>query len=106
MGFKIAKKGTYEGYNYVITEVEFASLYYVNGYVKLKDNNKFLEDDYDDIPIECHGGLTFKDERETFGKGMWIGFDTAHYFDNYETKNIDFVENECKNIIEQLIELE
>ena len=106
MGFKIAKKGTYEGYNYVITEVEFASLYYVNGYVKLKDNSKFLEDDYDDIPIECHGGLTFKDEREILGKGMWIGFDTAHFFDNYETKNVEFVENECKNIINQLIELE
>ena len=106
MGFEIAKKGTYEGYNYVIMEVELAPCYHVNGYVKLKDNSKFLEDDYDDIPIECHGGLTFKDEREILGKGMWIGFDTAHYFDNYETKNIDFVENECKNIIEQLIELE
>jgi len=73
MGFKIAKKGIYKNYKYVITEVELAPYYHVNGYVKLKE---------------------------------WIGFDTAHYFDNYETKNIDFVENECKYIIEQLIELE
>ena len=61
MGFKIAKKGIYKNYKYVIAEVELTPYYHVNGYVKLKDNSKFLEDDYDDIPDYGLDKATLKD---------------------------------------------
>lgn len=57
------------------------------GYVRIPDKHLLQKiEDYDDMNINCHGGLTFckrveEDEIESntkFTKGYWIGWDYAH----------------------------
>ena len=62
--------------------------------------------------IHCHGGITFQDWRDFFiTNGYYIGFDCAHSGDwspyspeifKETYKDVDFVQNELKNIIEQV----
>lgn len=83
------------------------------GYVILKEDNKFYKKNYDDIPVQVHGGLTFSDEYEN----EWmIGFDCAHHDDitpgsDYENlsymgtyKDMTFVKSECESLAEQISE--
>lgn len=94
----------------------------LNGYVRIPREHKFYQKGYDDIPIECHGGLTFAGDLENDGD-WYIGFDTAHAFDympflqmvmgrnrdlsildiEQQYKDITYVRNECKKIIDQLL---
>lgn len=75
-----------------------------NGYVVLPKGHKYSGVHYNDIPVDCHGGLTFG---AYDNNGNWIiGFDCRHSGDNYLVQDADYVESECKSIIEQLIELE
>lgn len=65
-----------------------------NGYVVLDKGSKYDGADYNDIPIEAHGGLTFSGRvrAEDLDKfegldasdvGKWmVGFDTAHFGDD------------------------
>ena len=111
---KIYEVKEYRGYEYVSIEHKLEDFenytpylhYWWCGYVKLNTGSKFINSDYDDIPVECHGNLTFKGYLQGMPEGMWIGFDTNHYMDNMNVKNQEFVETECKKIIEQLIGLE
>lgn len=50
------------------------------GYVKVPPDNPAHNESYDDVRVECHGGLTYGKQDET-GEGSWIGFDCAHYSD-------------------------
>ena len=120
---------TFKGYEYIVYWFKEAG--HFNGYVRLPDDHKFtklidrketiygreLTVGYNDIDIDCHGGLTFgeiiKDNKKTpqgFSKGAWIGWDYAHlldktaYYGGIEHTE-DEVETECKNVIEQLIAL-
>ena len=81
------------------------------GYVVLTKDNKFYGKDYDDIPVQVHGGLTFSSEVN----GEWlIGFDCAHHGDitpgcGYEGlsymgtyKDMNFVKSECESLAEQI----
>ena len=81
-----------------------------NGYVKLQDNSRFKGLDYDTYPIsaiDCNGGITFmSNECILFGEGTYIGFDTMHIDDNEATRSVENVEENCKSIIDQLIEFE
>lgn len=72
--------------------------------VRIGENSKYYGQHYDNIPVSCHGGLTFADV--LFDRGWYIGFDCNHYGDTLEVCNIDFCVNECKDIINQLISLE
>jgi len=47
-------------------------------YIKVHEILK--EIDYNDIPLDCHGGLTFSGELKGYG-GHWIGWDYAHLGD-------------------------
>jgi hypothetical protein len=47
------------------------------GYVSIPLNHPFYKKPYEDIPVDCHGGLTFGEGK----KDYWIGFDCAHSFD-------------------------
>lgn len=58
-----------------------------NGYVLIPEGHKYYGLDYDEIPVNVHGGLTFAehikdDDRGNFSDGFWVGFDTAHHNDN------------------------
>jgi len=84
------------------------------GYVILTTDNDFFGKNYDDIPVRCHGGLTYASEN---GDNWVIGFDCAHYEDLQPFyaeqsiyagigtyKNMEFVTDECESICEQLSE--
>ena len=56
------------------------------GYVGIPRGHKYYGEDYDDIPIYCHGGLTYGSHNPNYpvanNEGLyWIGFDCAHYGD-------------------------
>jgi hypothetical protein len=101
------------------------------GYVRIPFAHPFRHEIFEDMDIECHGGLTFGQVSDAH----WIGFDCAHSGDfmpstekwkkesircreiyplpkeferfsifNPTYKNIEFVKNECKSIVDQLIE--
>lgn len=95
------------------------------GYVKLPDNyplKKEWNDDYDKIPVEVHGGVTFyRPMNEDIKDERWVGFDCVHsgdlnprnilvynrriYPDEvYRTKQ--YVKDECKSLARQLKDME
>jgi len=54
----------------------------LNGYVGLGEYSKYYLENYRDIPVTCHGGLTYASHRNPVTSEedtlWWIGFDTAH----------------------------
>ena len=64
-----------------------------NGYVILEKNHPYFGKEYDEIPVDVHGGLTYGreitekmielwDELSEEDLGKWIvGFDTGHFED-------------------------
>lgn len=84
------------------------------GYVKLTRDNDYFGKEYDDIPLNCHGGLTYASEHD----GIWlIGFDCAHlgdlkpFYNDNEVygndglyKDMEYVVKECESICEQISE--
>ena len=81
---------------------------YYCGYVRVPYWHPVYEKNYNDIEIQCHGGLTFSDHKllGTSYLGWWIGFDCAHYDDVDNPKDMDFVRQECRNIVDQLQQME
>ena len=110
---------TYKGLEYTI----FNNLGTYCGYVKLPDNHPYIklihlkkdytmnfEVGYDDMDIECHGGLTFSriikvnnEYLQGFSRGAWIGWDYGHFSDKNKGFTEEKVEQECKNVIEQVL---
>lgn len=101
---KIMHTGRFKNHKFVITHTESGKYNWYCGYVEVKENHPYFNKDYDDLQdIECHGGLTYCGQRFE-DDVFYIGFDTNHiYSTNYN--NLAFCENECMNIIEQLIKL-
>lgn len=86
-----------------------------NGYIVLPMGHKYHGVDYDEIPVDAHGGLTFSDhvnslqqfkETEPEYEGGWaIGFDTMHFGDDLvRWPNAQSVMKECIRIKKQLID--
>jgi hypothetical protein len=97
------------------------------GYVGIPESHPCFGKDYNDVPVEVHGGLTYADlcsppichipEPGMPDKVWWLGFDTAHWSDLTPLRLIDFgddvtykdvtyVTTETKELAEQLKELE
>jgi len=116
---------TYKGIKYLIKQNP--RMYFWLAYVRLPDNHKWTQKiSYDDIPIDCHGGLTFKDSFDGnekpeenwwgFTKGTWVGWDYGHagdfvsygenplIFANDKKWEYEEVEEEVKNVIKQVLE--
>lgn len=91
-----------------------------NGYVLIPEGHVLHGKHYDDIDVSVHGGLTLsslitKELIEHWEKknivglkteyiGMWmVGFDTAHFRDNPETANQEYVEKETEELKAELI---
>lgn len=78
---------------------------YFNGYIVLPEDSKFYGKDYDFInkEIKVHGEFEFID----FVEGEYtIGFDTTHIYDNETTRNVDFVLEQLKQAVDQIIQSE
>jgi hypothetical protein len=109
----------YRGFKVVIKRMMYMGGQ-LNGYVRIPKAHKFYQKGYDDIPIECHGGLTFAGDLENDGD-WYVGFDTAHYQDympflqmvlgksgnpstidtNEQYRDIEYIRNECRRIVDQ-----
>jgi hypothetical protein len=86
----------------------------INGYVGVPESHSLYGKDYNDIDINCHGGLTYSN----FGDGKflpigyyWFGWDYAHSSDK-TFSNFDFeiyghgyapdeVEKEVREVLDQ-----
>lgn len=82
---EVLAQGTYRGIDYRV--VSYGT--HPCSYIRVPDENKFYGKDYDDIPLDCHCGLTFSamfpnedyKRNDVFSNGFWIGWDYAHYCD-------------------------
>lgn len=101
---------TFEAYGLkcLVLRQNVPGLGHLCGYVFLPGGHKFFEKDYDDIPVDVHGGLTYSDNYE----GLWkVGFDCAHGGDRlpyalYDSggtyKTFEWVKAETIRLAEQL----
>jgi hypothetical protein len=80
----IEERFEYKGFQCVVL---FMPLGFRNGYVGLPKGNEYYGKDYNDIPVDCHCGLTYADNR-LFGQDdentWWIGFDCGHCCDGVD----------------------
>lgn len=88
-----------------------------NGYVLLPEGHEYHGKDYDDIPVEVHGGLTFAtkvtkemlehwDQLDESDLGKWmVGWDSAHYGDSIVNWPKEKVERHTIYLKEQLEKL-
>lgn len=103
----------YKGYDCTIAEYSMKIPSFVTslpsswfcGYVAIPKDHQLYNKSYDDIDLDCHGGLTYSDsfhnkESKNYNKFM-IGFDFNHFEDN--GGSYELVENECKRVVEQLL---
>jgi len=108
--------GNENGYNYYVLSLGT----HPTAYVELPHESQYFGAEYDDVPVECHGGLTYgrnylhtvatEDEGRYF-----IGWDYAHYGDyvgynelfhlgfGFETRYMtEDIIKECIDVIRQL----
>lgn len=81
---EVLADGTYKGFKVCILSYGTHPCCYF----KLNDGDKFIGTNYDDIPLDCHGGITFfqkTDSNAPMGEGYWLGWDYGHYGDAYGT---------------------
>lgn len=110
----VLHKGNYKGFDFAI--ISYGT--HPCAYVKLPNEHKYFGKNYDDIPIECHCGLTYSDSNllpDLFESGWWIGWDYAHCYDysGYMMGFDSFTNNrkwqtseilsEVENVINQLV---
>lgn len=111
---KIIKKEIYKDYEIYVLEInaELPVLWdltrnttYYNGYIVIPKDSKFYGRGYNFISskVNIHGGFTFAD---FVANNYVIGFDTAHYFDDETTQNVEFVINELRQAVDQIIQKE
>ncbi|WP_178914064.1 hypothetical protein [Furfurilactobacillus rossiae] len=86
------------------------------GYVELPSKHPYYGSDYEDIPVDVHGGLTYAMQNEEYWE---IGFDCAHLGDiipglidhisalpNEHYWTIQDVEHELYKLVDQLDRLQ
>lgn len=70
MGSEVFFRGSWDGYEWKIVDYDtFRSVY-----IELPQNHPYYGRDYNDVPIDCHGGLTYSGPLNGDGK-YWIGWD-------------------------------
>lgn len=88
---------TYEGLLCEVAEVSPSHMVpWYCGYVTLPETHPDTGKDYDQLPIEVHGGLTF-------GDGGKFGFDCAHGTEGPEWRDMERVKLEVELMAEQFL---
>lgn len=65
---------------------------YRTGYVGIQKNHIYYQCSYQNIPISCHGGLTYADNNligQTDKNIWWIGYDTGHGLDGRDFESAE-----------------
>lgn len=114
----IVKKEKYRGYTIVVKKYwengiyplfvdtsEFTTWYC--GYAVIPVDHPFYGLDYDEVEddIDVHGGLTFSGKLDEL-EGYLLGFNCNHFGDTPEVENEEYTLNECKRLVDQLIEID
>lgn len=101
-------KENYKGINYHIVHIKKPCTETVNGYIEIEPTSEWFGVHYDELPLDLHNdvhsGVTYVGNLDYIWdetKDRWfIGFDTNGSDDTFiTTKNIPFVRNHCKEII-------
>lgn len=72
-----------------------------NGYCIVPQGHPWHGRDYDEIPVEIHGGLTYAE----IDGGEWvIGFDVNHHSDNRYDNTLEWTIEETKKLAKQVKE--
>ena len=108
----------------IITDDSDRSYYkyfHLCGYVVIpKESKYYIDNKAESYNIKCHGGLTYANSREDLDIEFCIGFDCAQesmedaaifnlsslgieFYKDQTYKTANYVEEECKSIINQLI---
>ena len=80
---EVLDMGEYKGFTYAIISLGWHPC----AYVKIPENHKYFNVDYNDLPmIDCHGGITYSESYLAVADdkdldGWWIGWDYSHYMD-------------------------
>ena len=113
----------YKGYTFVVYQHQ--SIGHLNGYVELKPIDEELLDQNQINSLDCHGGITYQGTLDWIfptSTDFYIGFDCAHWGDKTPFadamlpglfaassdevwRDESFVEENCKSLIDQIIEL-
>lgn len=89
------------------------------GYVVLDQDHPYFNIEYDNIPVDVHGGLTYGKiidshallnfsphlSENDLGKYI-IGFDTFHYMDNIQNCPREYVLAETQRLYDQCVEVD
>lgn len=106
-------KESYKGVNYHIVHLKKVDTETINGYIEISPASKWFGLHYKKLPIEIdidmHSGVTYTGNLDYISddtKDKWfIGFDTNGTYDTYiTTKNIPFVREHCKEIIDKYLD--
>lgn len=112
----IVAKKEYRGYKYIIRRLWHLNpkdAYPMNatwycGYAEIpEDDRLYAINELSDILEEfnVHGGISFAGYLEEVGHAFLLGFDCNHARDDIHEQDIFYVDGECKNLIDQIIEL-
>ena len=111
MSSNVVYKGTYRGFKYWIKKINTGSLAnlfpgrcslateWFCGYVALPKGHPMHGQDYDNLSVDCHGGLTYSNLE---GNDWVIGFDCNHTYDNEKVFTEGWLRGECESIIDQV----
>ncbi len=75
-------------------------------YIIIPEGHRFHGQNYEDIDIDCHGGLTYEgtlDQYESKLNGQWaIGWDYAHAMDVNALTTEAMIREDIANVVDQL----
>lgn len=105
---ELIKTGNYKNFNYYIYSLGTHPCAYVD-----VGNTSLDHIDYDNINIQCHGGLTYSSKilNNLVFESWFIGWDYAHFGDHLGSSfdgkkwTIKEIEAECRDVIEQVIKI-
>ena len=101
--------------NFIIGDsfTSYNKYFHLCGYVVIpKESKYYIDNKAKSYNIKCHGGLTYANSRKFLDIEFCIGFDCAQesmkdacteFYEDQTYKTANYVEEECKSIINQLI---
>lgn len=90
----------YRGFKCVVA---LMSLGHRCGYVGIPKDHELYGKNYNNILLNCHGGLTYSGDGYPLDDGNWyIGFDCAHWGDGKDYDALEKYFGQCKEVMEHV----
>ena len=101
--YAIESVSEYRGFKYVIA---LMSMGHRCGYVAIPKDHVLYGRHFNNILLDCHGGLTYSDDGYPLDDGNWyIGFDCAHWGDGKDYDAIKKYFGSCPEVMESMMRL-